>query len=157
MFSAKFLFPYYLFTQIHASHHQYSPQSHKYPWYKINKTSISNSFAHLASAATLPVTYRCLEENNNIDRRVTRFVLPVGATINMDGTALYEAVAAIFIAQSNGLELNPAEVVAIRWSSYISGILWFGVVMSRLAATQRFVCDCAAEQNDFFTDRSQIV
>ena len=49
------------------------------------------------SAATLPVTFRCLEENLNIDRRITRFILPIGATINMDGTALYEAVSAIFI------------------------------------------------------------
>uniref|UniRef100_A0A673I4W2 Amino acid transporter n=1 Tax=Sinocyclocheilus rhinocerous TaxID=307959 RepID=A0A673I4W2_9TELE len=49
-----------------------------------------------SSAGTLPVTFRCLEENLGIDKRVTRFVLPVGATINMDGTALYEAVAASF-------------------------------------------------------------
>jgi len=55
-----------------------------------------------------------LEENNGIDRRITRFVLPVGATINMDGTALYEAVAAIFIAQTNNMNLNAANIVAAR-------------------------------------------
>ena len=49
------------------------------------------------SAATLPITFRCLEENLQVDKRITRFILPVGATINMDGTALYEAVSAIFI------------------------------------------------------------
>lgn len=66
------------------------------------------------SAATLPVTFRCLEENNGIDKRVTRFVLPVGATVNMDGTALYEAVAAIFIAQMNGIYLSAGQVISVR-------------------------------------------
>ena len=60
------------------------------------------------------MTFRCLEENLNIDRRVTRFVLPIGATINMDGTALYEAVASIFIAQVNGITLSVASVIVVR-------------------------------------------
>lgn len=66
------------------------------------------------SAGTLPVTFRCLEENLGIDKRVTRFVLPVGATINMDGTALYEAVAAIFIAQMNNIYLDAGQIVTVR-------------------------------------------
>ncbi|RLW05708.1 hypothetical protein DV515_00004723 [Chloebia gouldiae] len=57
------------------------------------------ALATSSSSATLPITFKCLLENNHVDRRIARFVLPVGATINMDGTALYEAVAAIFIAQ----------------------------------------------------------
>lgn len=64
----------------------------------------------------MPVTFRCLEENLKIDKRVTRFVLPIGATINMDGTALYEAVAAIFIAQVNDYELDFGQLVTIRWA-----------------------------------------
>ncbi|KAL1007653.1 hypothetical protein UPYG_G00089570 [Umbra pygmaea] len=67
-----------------------------------------------SSAGTLPVTFRCLEENLGIDKRVTRFVLPVGATINMDGTALYEAVAAIFIAQMNNIKLDYSQIVTVR-------------------------------------------
>ncbi|KAL0187777.1 hypothetical protein M9458_014876, partial [Cirrhinus mrigala] len=51
--------------------------------------------------------------NNRIDKRITRFVLPVGATINMDGTALYEAVASIFIAQLNNLDLDAGQIVTI--------------------------------------------
>ena len=67
------------------------------------------------SAATLPITFQCLEDNLGIDKRVTRFVIPVGATVNMDGTALYEAVAAIFIAQMNGINLDPGQVITIRY------------------------------------------
>ena len=50
---------------------------------------------------------------NNVDPRISRFVLPIGATINMDGTALYEAVAALFIAQSNGVSPDIGQVIAI--------------------------------------------
>ena len=67
------------------------------------------------SSATLPVTFRCLEENLKIDRRVTRFILPIGATINMDGTALYEAVAPIFIAQMNGIHLSFGQIIIVRY------------------------------------------
>ena len=65
------------------------------------------------SAATLPTTIRCIEENNNVDPRISKFVLPLGATVNMDGTALFEAVAAIFIAQLNNSELSAGKIVAI--------------------------------------------
>lgn len=66
------------------------------------------------SSATLPVTLRCLEDKNGVDRRVARFVIPIGATINMDGTALYEAVAAIFIAQVRQVPLDIGKIVAVR-------------------------------------------
>ena len=66
-----------------------------------------------SSSATLPVTFHCLEEKNGVDPRVARLVLPIGATVNMDGTALYEAVAAIFIAQMNDLELSVGQILAI--------------------------------------------
>nr|KAG5703950.1 hypothetical protein BaRGS_020547 [Batillaria attramentaria] len=75
-----------------------------------------------SSTATLPVTFRCLEENLNIDRRVTRFVLPIGATINMDGTALYEAVAPIFIAQMNGMDMTFGKIVAISLTATCASI-----------------------------------
>ncbi|XP_008051579.1 excitatory amino acid transporter 5 isoform X2 [Carlito syrichta] len=72
------------------------------------------ALATSSSSATLPITFKCLLENNHIDRRIARFVLPVGATINMDGTALYEAVAAIFIAQVNNYELDFGQIITIR-------------------------------------------
>uniref|UniRef100_A0A8C8S0K3 Amino acid transporter n=1 Tax=Pelusios castaneus TaxID=367368 RepID=A0A8C8S0K3_9SAUR len=73
-------------------------------------------------AGTLPVTFRCLEENLGIDKRVTRFVLPVGATINMDGTALYEAVAAIFIAQMNGIVLDGGQIVTVSLTATLASV-----------------------------------
>ncbi|EYC44597.1 hypothetical protein Y032_0456g1783 [Ancylostoma ceylanicum] len=75
-----------------------------------------------SSSATLPITYNCLEENLGVDRRVTRFVLPVGATINMDGTALYEAVAAIFIAQMNGVYLSFGQVITVSLTATLASI-----------------------------------
>ena len=74
--------------------------------------SISFSLV-ISSAATLPTTIRFIEENNKVDPRISKFVLPLGATVNMDGTALYEAVAAIFIAQLNNYDLSAGKVIAI--------------------------------------------
>ena len=62
----------------------------------------------------MPVTINTLDAMN-IDPRVTRFVIPVGATVNMDGTALYEAVAAIFIAQLRNVGLSFGKLVAVRY------------------------------------------
>uniref|UniRef100_A0A8C4SGS9 Amino acid transporter n=1 Tax=Erpetoichthys calabaricus TaxID=27687 RepID=A0A8C4SGS9_ERPCA len=85
-----------------------------------------------SSSATLPVTFRCAEENNRIDKRITRFVLPVGATINMDGTALYEAVAAIFIAQLNDLSLDVGQIVTISITATAASIGAAGVPQAGL-------------------------
>lgn len=75
---------------------------------------VSHAVSPPCSSATLPITFRCLEQNIGVNKQVTRFVLPVGATITMDGTALYEAVAAIFIAQVSGMELNFGQILTIR-------------------------------------------
>uniref|UniRef100_A0A663F5Y7 Amino acid transporter n=1 Tax=Aquila chrysaetos chrysaetos TaxID=223781 RepID=A0A663F5Y7_AQUCH len=85
-----------------------------------------------ARSATLPITLKCLLENNGIDRRVARFVLPVGATINMDGTALYEAVAAIFIAQVNEYDLDLGQIITISITATAASIGAAGIPQSGL-------------------------
>eukprot|EP00057_Strongylocentrotus_purpuratus_P030491 XP_781833.3 PREDICTED: excitatory amino acid transporter 3 [Strongylocentrotus purpuratus] len=85
-----------------------------------------------SSSATLPVTTRCLEEGLGVDPRVVRFVLPVGATINMDGTALYEAVAAIFIAQVNDIPLSFADLVTISLTATFASIGAAGIPQAGL-------------------------
>ncbi|XP_064645065.1 excitatory amino acid transporter 3-like isoform X2 [Lineus longissimus] len=90
------------------------------------------AFGTSSSSATLPVTYHCLEDKNGVDRRVTRFVLPVGATINMDGTALYEAVAAVFIAQLNNVPLDVGKIITISVTATVASIGAAGVPQAGL-------------------------
>lgn len=85
-----------------------------------------------SSSATLPITFKCLEENNKVDKRVTRFVLPVGATINMDGTALYEALAAIFIAQVNNFDLSFGQILTISITATAASIGAAGIPQAGL-------------------------
>ena len=70
-------------------------------------------YFQLLSAATLPTTIKCVEQYNHVDKRISRFVLPLGATVNMDGTALYEGVCALWIAQLHGVSLGPGEFITI--------------------------------------------
>ncbi|XP_010288254.1 PREDICTED: excitatory amino acid transporter 5-like [Phaethon lepturus] len=90
------------------------------------------ALATSSSSATLPITFKCLLENNHVDRRVARFVLPVGATINMDGTALYEAVAAIFIAQVNNYDLDFGQIITISITATAASIGAAGIPQAGL-------------------------
>jgi len=75
-----------------------------------------------SSSASLPITMECVEENNGVSNRSASFVLPLGATVNMDGTALYEAVAVIFIAQSLGMQLPLAKLVVIFFTATLAAV-----------------------------------
>uniref|UniRef100_A0A8B9KZB4 Amino acid transporter n=1 Tax=Astyanax mexicanus TaxID=7994 RepID=A0A8B9KZB4_ASTMX len=90
------------------------------------------ALATSSSSATLPITMKCLLENCRVDRQIARFVLPVGATINMDGTALYEAVAAIFIAQVNEYELDFGQLVTISITATAASIGAAGIPQAGL-------------------------
>jgi Na+/H+-dicarboxylate symporter len=80
------------------------------------------AFSTSSSGATLPVTMECVEEKLGASEEVSSFVLPLGATINMDGTALYQAVAAVFIAQSLGLGLNIGAQLTIVLTAVMASI-----------------------------------
>ena len=80
------------------------------------------AFSTSSSAATLPVTMECVEENLGVDKEVASFVLPIGATINMDGTSVYQGVAAVFIAQAFGLDLNLSAQLGIVFTATLASI-----------------------------------
>jgi Na+/H+-dicarboxylate symporter len=83
--------------------------------------AIMTAFATASSSATLPVTMQCAREND-IDPRARRFVLPLGSTINMDGTALYEAAAAMFIAQAYGIDMSLGQQSIIFMTATLAAI-----------------------------------
>lgn len=84
------------------------------------REALITAFATSSSSATLPVTLRCVERNLGVRRDISGFVLPLGATINMDGTALYEAAAALFIANLVGVELNLLQQLIVLLMSMIA-------------------------------------
>jgi Na+/H+-dicarboxylate symporter len=85
------------------------------------------AFSTSSSSATLPVTMECVEKKLGVSEEVTSFVLPLGATINMDGTSLYQSVAAVFIAQAMGIELSIGSQVAIVLTAVLASIGSAGV------------------------------
>jgi proton glutamate symport protein len=80
------------------------------------------AFSTSSSAATLPVTLECVEKNLGVDEEVASFVLPIGATINMDGTSVYQGVAAVFIAQAFGLDLSLSAQLGIVFTATLASI-----------------------------------
>jgi len=80
------------------------------------------AFSTSSSAATLPVTMECVEDNLGADEEVASFVLPIGATINMDGTSVYQGVAAVFIAQAFGLDLSLSAQLGIVFTATLASI-----------------------------------
>ena len=80
------------------------------------------AFSTSSSAATLPVTMNCIEKRVGVDREVSSFVLPVGTTINMDGTSLYQAVAAVFIAQALNFDLTFSDQLMIILTALLASI-----------------------------------
>ena len=98
------------------------------------KEALLTSFSTASSSATLPVTLKCLQQNAGVSKRVSSFVLPLGATVNMDGTALYECVAVLFIAQVMGITLDFSAQLSIVILALLTSIGVAGVPSASLVA-----------------------
>lgn len=85
-------------------------------------TPFTTAFATCSSSATLPSMIKCVEENNGVDKRISRFILPIGATVNMDGAAIFQCIAAVFIAQLNNYELNAGQIFTILVTATASSV-----------------------------------
>ncbi len=91
-------------------------------YFKNVTEALTTAFSTASSSATLPVTIECAEKNNRVSRKSALFVLPLGATVNMDGTALYESVAALFIAQMMGIHLGFGEQLIVFLTATLAAV-----------------------------------
>ncbi len=107
-----------------------SPVKH----FKAVGQAVLTAFSTASSASTLPMTMQCLENNVKVSKRVSGFVLPVGATVNMDGTALYECVAVMFLAQLCGIHLDASVQFTIVLLALLTSIGVAGVPSASLVA-----------------------
>lgn len=96
--------------------------------------ALLTAFSTSSSAATLPITLDCVEKNAGVSNKTSSFVLPLGATVNMDGTALYECVAVLFIAQSYGVDLSFAQQVSVVVLALMTSIGVAGIPAASLVA-----------------------
>lgn len=99
---------------------------------KAMSAALMTAFSTASSSATLPLTIDSVERNAGVSNKVSSFVLPLGATINMDGTALYECVAAMFIAQAYGIELTFLEQAVVVLTALLASIGAAGIPMAGL-------------------------
>jgi Na+/H+-dicarboxylate symporter len=80
------------------------------------------AFSSSSSAATLPVTMECVNENLKVPKQISDFVLPIGATVNMDGTSMYQAIAVVFLAQFHLIDLDFAQQLTIVLMATLASI-----------------------------------
>ncbi|WP_026147269.1 dicarboxylate/amino acid:cation symporter [Methylomonas sp. MK1] len=91
-------------------------------FFRGSREALMTAFATSSSSATLPVTLRCVEQHLHVKPSIAGFVVPLGATVNMDGTALYEAAAALFVANLAGIELDLAQQLIVFFTTMIAAI-----------------------------------
>ena len=102
--------------------------------YRAMVPALLTAFSTASSSATLPMTMECVEKNAKVSNRTSSFVLPLGATVNMDGTALYECVVAIFIFQAFGIDLSFTQQFIIVFTALLTSIGVAGIPSASLIA-----------------------
>lgn len=100
--------------------------------FKNMATPLLTAFSTVSSSATLPLTMEAVEHKSGVSNKISSFTLPLGATINMDGTALYECVAAMFIAQAYGIDLSFTEQMIVVFTALLASIGAAGIPMAGL-------------------------
>ncbi|KAM4642392.1 neutral amino acid transporter B(0) [Discoglossus pictus] len=85
-------------------------------------SALATAFGTSSSSATLPLMMKCVEEKNGVSKQISRFILPIGATVNMDGAALFQCVAAVFIAQLNKMPLDFIQIITILVTATASSV-----------------------------------
>jgi len=110
----------YQFTFLQAIYFVFVRKNPFVFWWNLFQSWMT-AFATASTAAALPITFRCMEKNR-VDPRISKFVLPIGATVNMDGTALFVTVASIFIAQMNNIPLNAGSYATVVLTSTAASI-----------------------------------
>jgi Na+/H+-dicarboxylate symporter len=100
--------------------------------FKNMATPLLTAFSTSSSNATLPLTMEAIEDKDGVSNKIASFTLPLGATINMDGTALYECVAVMFIAQAYGIELSFAQQMIVIFTALLAAIGSAGIPMAGL-------------------------
>jgi len=103
-----------------------------YKHYKGMASALLTAFSTSSSMVTLPFTMECVTTRSRVSQKIANFVLPIGATVNMDGTALYECVATIFIAQVYGIDLSVSQQVIVVLTALLASIGAAGVPMAGL-------------------------
>jgi proton glutamate symport protein len=105
-----------------------------YRFMRMMSPAMLTAFSTASSSATLPVTMECAEESAKVPNRISSFVLPLGATVNMNGTALYECGAVLFLAQAYGVELGIAAQLLVVFTALITSIGVAGIPSASLVA-----------------------
>ncbi|NNC88002.1 MAG: dicarboxylate/amino acid:cation symporter [Akkermansiaceae bacterium] len=107
-----------------------SPLAH----FRAMRTALLTAFSTASSSATLPITMRCVQDNAGVSKRTASFTLPLGATVNMDGTALYECVAVLFVAQVMGIPMGVGAQFMVVVTALLTSVGVAGIPSASLVA-----------------------